>query len=188
MSYKLKFYCLGNPVQGQNYKVYQRYYIDRKTLNIPTDYTLTKDQTQMLNKGELGGALQTDLNKQRAILIQAIETLNLMHNRYPTPEVLKEFLGDIREALPMDKYINEFLKSLKNKVKQQSKQIYEDHLGHWKTYYEMNRTKTPIEHLINKETVEKFGDWLELRGDIVKRKSYSGVSLYNIVSLQTKVK
>lgn len=78
----------------------------------------------------------------------------------------------------MEYYVSEFLKQMK--IKKQSKAIYDDHLSHWLKYYELNLTKTPIEHLIKKETVEKFGEWVAKKGSMLKKINYSDVSLYNI--------
>lgn len=179
MSYKLKFYCLGAPVRGQNYKTYLRYYYKGNTLNIPTDYTLTKDQVRLVNTGELGGNLQTDLDNIRARAIQVVEVLNLKNNAYPSPTALKVFLIDITSTLPMERYISKYLQSL-NKAKPQTKGLYVDHFKHWTIYYEGNIKRTPVNELVHKETVEAFGRWLIDRGKIIKEKKLKRTTIHNI--------
>jgi hypothetical protein len=44
-----------------------------------------------LNKNELGGAIQKDLNNDKANVTKDIEGLRYKYNSYPTPEQLKEF-------------------------------------------------------------------------------------------------
>ena len=179
MSYKLKFYCLGTPTRGQNYKIYLRYYYLNKTLSIPTNYTLSKDQVELVNKGEYGGGLQTSLDNIRAGVIKAVETLNLINNGYPSPATLKAFYIKIENALPMEMYVNNFLGDMEE-IKDQSKRLYVDHLKHWTRYYNLNLTKIPIGELIHKETIQKFGRWLVDIGKINKKKVLKPSTMHNI--------
>lgn len=162
-SYTLKYYCLGSPLKGNNFRVYLRYYvtIDGKpnSCNLNTKYSLTKEQVKLLNSNEFGGALQQELDCTKAKILQIIEMLNLQYNSYPTPTQLKEFITDAQDFLPMEKYISDFLKQLD--TKKSSKYIYSLRIKQFKKFYDMNLTKTPITTLINKNTIEKYGDWLK---------------------------
>jgi integrase len=200
-SYTLKFYCLGYPIKSTNFKVYLRYYV---TLNgkpfsasLNTDYTLTKQQVKLLNKNELGGAIQTDLDAIKSHIIQVIGLFNLQYNTYPTPDQLKEYLDSTQNALPMEKYISDYLKELK--TKKSTKILYAGRLQQWKKYYDMNLTKTPIQSLINKVTIEKYGDYLRKQHQVRSNKQPLGdayihdlqseaIRLLNMIAEQQKLK
>ena len=78
-TYTLKYYCLGAAVKDNNFRVYLRYYvtIDGKTesINFNTNYTLTKEQTKLLNANELGGHIQKEFDNIRASITQVIKNL-----------------------------------------------------------------------------------------------------------------
>ncbi len=162
-SYTLKYYCLGNPIKDNLFKVYLRYYVTlvgkTQSANLNTGYTMTKVQVKMLNANELSGVQQNDLNKIKSNILQIVEGLNAAYNTYPTPEQLKEFLTDMQHEQPMEQYISDYLKGLK--IKGSTKRLYSSRLQHWKKFYSLNLTKTPIQSLINKVTIEKFGFYLK---------------------------
>lgn len=199
-SYTLKYYCLGSAIKGNNFRVYLRYYVtlDSKpvSLSLNTAYTLTKEQVELLNKNELGGAIQQDLNKVKANIIQIIEGLNIQFNSYPTPDQLKDWLSDSQNVLPMEKYISDFLKSLE--TKKSSKYIYSLRLKQFKDYYDLNLTKTPLTTLVNKTTVETYGEWLKRQYAVRDNKKplgkaylhdlkSSAIRLLNFVAEQQKI-
>ena len=162
-SYTLKYYCLGQPIKGSNFRVYLRYYVTLNgkpvSVNLNTKYTLNKEQVKMLNANEFSGAIQHDLNKVKSNVIQIIEGLNIQYNSYPTPSQLKEYMSDAQDMLPMEKYVSDFLKELV--TKKSSKYIYSLRIKQFKRYYDLNLTKTPLQTIVNKTTIEKYGDWLK---------------------------
>jgi hypothetical protein len=175
-SYTLKFYCLGTPIKDTNFRVYLRYYVTLGgkpvSVSLNTNYTLTKQQVKLLNKNELGGAIQNDFNAIKSHIIQVIGLFNLQYNTYPTPDQLKEYLDSTQNALPMEKYISDYLKGLS--TKKSTKKLYSVRLQQWKKYYDMNLTKTPIQSLINKVTIEKYGDYLRRQHQVRSNKQPLG--------------
>jgi len=177
-SYTLKFYALGLPTKGNNFKVYLRYYVTLNSkpvsFNIPTNYTLTKEQVKLLNKNEFGGTIQEELDASKATCRTIINGLQVQYNSLPTPDQLKEFLTDAQDYLPMEKYISDFLKTIE--AKKTSRYIYSLRIKQFKRYYDLNLTKVPITTLVNKNTVEKYGEWLKKRAmlrDAKKKKKRS---------------
>ena len=175
--YTLKYYCLGDTIKDTNlFKVYLRYYvtIDGKgiTINLDTNYTLTKQQVKLINKNELGGAIQKDMDKMKMQLRQVIEFFNLQYNTYPTPSQLKENLESMQNALPMEFYINDYLKKLE--TKRSTKILYGGRLRQWKKYYDLNLTKTPIQSIINKVTIERYGEYLRAQHQVRSEKKQLG--------------
>ncbi len=186
MHYKFKFYGIGNPIKGDNYKVYLRYYIKTKVLNIPTQTILSKDQIKMVNASDFGGIIQSELEAMKATAIQAVETLNLKNNGYPSPEQLKEFFLSIQNSLPMEGYINEYLKSVE--VKSSSKKLYAHHLKYFNEYYKQELKNRHIAQLLNKETIEDFGNWLKRRNQavpILKKKELKTIGDVQIFNLKS---
>ncbi len=142
MNFTLHFYGLGTPIKGNNYKVYLRYYTSGTTLNLPTSYTLTKEQIKLVNKGELGGALQDALYKIKMDLRQAIMNYQISTNALPSPVQLKEFYSIAENILPIEYYVSDYLKKLT--TKRSSKVIYSSHLKQFKQYYNTNLFKLPL--------------------------------------------
>lgn len=175
--YTLKYYCLGESTKVTNlFKVYLRYYVtlDGKgvTANLDTDYKLTKQQVKLLNKNELGGAIQIDMDKMKFQLKQIIEFFNVQYNTYPTPDQLKEQLDSMQNALPMERYIRDYLKGLE--TKKSTKVLYAGRLKQWKKYYDSNLIKTPIQSLINKVTIERYGEYLRAQHQVRSEKKQLG--------------
>ncbi len=177
MEFTLRFYALGTPIKGNNYKIYLRYYTSGTSLNLPTKYTLTKEQVKMVNKGELGGALQDGLEKVRMDLRQAIINYQINTNALPSPVQLKEFYNIAENILPIEWYVSEYLKQLT--TKRSSKVIYSSHLKQFKQYYDSNLFKLPIKSVIHKSTVENYGLWLQKKNQ-VQQKSISRLQVYNM--------
>ena len=177
MEFTLRFYALGTPIKGNNYKIYLRYYTSGTSLNLPTKYTMTKEQVKMVNKGEYGGAVQDGLDMVRMDLRQAIINYQINTNALPSPIQLKEFYDIAENILPIEWYVSEYLKQLT--TKKSSKDIYTSHLKQFKQYYNTNLFKLPLKSVIHKSTVENYGLWLQAKNQ-VQQKSISRLQVYNM--------
>ena len=158
MKFTLRFYALGTPIKGNNYKIYLRYYTSGTSLNLPTKYTMTKEQVKLVNKGDFGGALQDGLDKVRMDLRQSIINNQINTNALPSPIQLKEFYNIAENILPIEWYVSDYLKHLT--TKRSSKVIYSSHLKQFKQYYDSNLYSLPIKSVIQNRTIENYGDWL----------------------------
>jgi hypothetical protein len=63
---------------------------------------------------------------------------------------------------------------LTEKINCQTRELYAVRLQQWKKYYDMNLTKTPIQSLINKVTIEKYGDYLRRQHQVRSNKQPLG--------------
>ena len=177
MKFTLRFYALGTPIKGNNYNTYLRYYHSGTSLNIPTSYPLTKEQVKLLNKGELGGAIQNNLDTYKSDVRQVILGLYNTYMVLPSPAQVKELFKDVEHELNIEWYINEYMKQLT--TKRSSKVVYGSHLKQFKSYYEHNLKKVPLPSLINKQTIENYGVWLTKKSE-VQHKSISKLQVYNM--------
>ncbi len=138
---------------------------------------MTKEQVKMVNKGELGGALQDGLDEVKMDLRQAIIKYQIKTNALPSPIHLKEYYNVAENILPIEWYVNEYLKQLT--TKRSSKVVYGSHLKQFKQYYNSNLFKLPIKSVIHKITVENYGVWLQKKNEF-QHKSISRLQVYNM--------
>ncbi len=178
MKFTLRFYALGTPIKGNNYKIYLRYYTSGTSLNLPTKYTMTKEQVKLVNKGDFGGALQDGLDKVRMDLRQSIINYQINTNALPSPIQLKEFYNIAENILPIEWYVSDYLKHLT--TKRSSKVIYSSHLKQFKQYYDSNLYSLPIKSVIQKRTIENYGDWLQKKNQALQIKSLGRLQVYNM--------
>jgi integrase len=165
--FSLNFYCLGKPDTNQNYSLYLRYLYTlngkKECKNIPTDYTLSKEQLFLLKKGELKGKLQTDLLKLKHNYIQLINVLRLKNNSYPSIEELKEYFNKTENELGIEYYIKRYMQSLA--VKQSTKNTYSRILSVFKEFYLANLqiSHWSVKDIINVDFIKAYRMKLEFR-------------------------
>lgn len=181
MDYTLKYYAIGKPVNGDNFKVYLRYYIKGLMLNIPTEYILSKEQVKLANTNGIQGKIQKDLEIFKSNVRKVIETMNLMNNYYPSPAQLKEHYNKVEHTQPIGHYIIDYVEQLQKSGKS-SKELYKQHQKKFNTYYNYNLKNTPPKNLVNLNTVTIFGKWMNQRQEAIGKKKYGDMHIYNVKS------
>lgn len=161
---KIKKFTLKFVALGKDKKTYLRYYCTvngkGESYNIPCEVSLTPDQLNALNKGELGGLIQKQLFNLRDEKQQAIRKFSVANNTYPTAEQLKIYDKSVFSTFNIEYYINQYLKQLQD-VKPASKKVYGYALKSFKDYYSKNLLSRSIEEIINKLTITNYGLFLK---------------------------
>lgn len=161
---------------GTDHKTYLRYYCAGKTLNIPIDVILTKQQLVDLNNAVLGGMIQKNCFTIRSKYVTIIETLALKNNHYPTPDEIKEFVNITEKALEIDYLIHQYNATVN--VKDSTKKVYNYALN---KFAEFSRTAYPdatIRALVQKKTIDDYERYIINKSKLLKTQIAS-ITIHN---------
>ncbi len=156
---KIKKFTLKFVALGKDKKTYLRYYCTvngkGESYNIPCDVVLSPEQLKELNEGTFGGMIQKQLYELRDEKQQAIRKFNVANNTYPTADQLRIYDKSVFSTFNIDYHINQYMKQLE--IKPSSKRVYSYALKGFKDHFKKNLLSIPIEEILNKNTVVKYG-------------------------------
>ncbi len=169
--YTLNFIHLGT-----DHKTYLRYYCSGKTLNIPIDVILTKQQLLDLNNGVLGGIIQKSCIATRNKYVTLIETLALKNNHYPTPDEIREYVNITERYLEIDYLIRQYGASVK--IKDSTKRIYYYALGKFADFCKAAYPTATIRSLCVKKTIDDFERYI-INKSKIRHTTIAPITIHN---------